>query len=155
MKSFRNLMLGLLLTVSGAAMADDYAYLTVTQTGGESSYAVSSIEKITFEASDMVLHLTGGNTTKVPLAGLSKLFFTSSASGIATVSSNPSQISLRNGVLRVSGQKGSVVTVYDMSGKAVRTVTMQETETEINLSGVVKGIYIVKVGGEAKKVMNR
>ena len=155
MKTLRHLFLGLMLTVSGIAAADNYAYLTIAQTGGETSYAVSDISQITFDASNMVLHLTDNSEARLPLAGLSKMFFTEGASGIATIGTSPSGISLKDGVLRVSAPKGSVVAVYDMSGKIVRAVTTKEAETEVNLSGVTKGVYIVKVGSEIKKVLNK
>ena len=155
MKKLRHLIMGLSLLVCGSALADDYAYLTISQNNNETSYAVSSISKITFDASDMVLHLSDGNEAKLPLSGLSKMFFSNEASAIATVGAASRQITMKNGVLRVTAPKGSVVTVYDMSGKMVRTQTAQEAETEVNLNGVVNGVYIVKVGSEAKKVLKK
>jgi len=144
----------MLLAISSAAAADNYAYLTISQTEGDADYAVSNISKITFDTQNMMVHLTDGSEAKLPLAGLSKMFFSNSSTGIATLTA-PAQISLRSGVLRVNAPQGSIVTVYDMGGKAVRTVTATRAETEVNLSGVQKGVYIVKVGSETKKIMNK
>ena len=155
MKKLRHLILGLMLLVCGSAFADSYAYLTVTQGSGDTSYAVSSISRITFDASDMVLHLSDGKEARLPLSGLSKMFFSDQASAIATVGAPTQQITMKNGVLRVTAPQGSVVTVYDTNGKIVRTQTAQEAETEVNLSGVVNGVYIVKVGSEAKKILKK
>lgn len=155
MKALRNALMALLLTVSGTAFADSYAYLTIGQTGGETSVSVSDISRITFDSSNMVLHLANGTEQKLPLASLSKMFFSETGTnGIAAVSTQPT-ISMKDGVLRVNITEPSTVTVYDMGGKAVRKVTATPGETEVNLNGMVKGVYIVKVGTETKKVMNK
>jgi hypothetical protein len=156
MKTLKNIMMALLLTVSGTAMADDYAYLTIDQTGGETSFAVSNIAKITFDANNMVLHLTDGTQTTLPLAQLSKMFFADKdATGIATIGTQQSGISIKDGVLRVSAEQGATVAIYDAGGRAVRMLKAGEKETEVNLNGMVKGVYIVKVGTQTKKVMNK
>lgn len=156
MKKLRNIFLSLLLAVSATAVADEYAYLTISQDGSETSIAVSSIDHITFDSSNMVLHLTNGTEQKMPLSNLSKMFFTENGTnGIATISGNQSNISLKDGVLYVKNVPGSTVTVYNTGGQIVRKVTARETETEVNLSGLIKGVYIVKVGTETKKIMNK
>lgn len=156
MKKLRNLFLSLLLAVSATAVADEYAYLTISQEGSETSIAVSSIDHITFDSSNMVLHLTNGTEQTMPLSNLSKMFFTENgSSGIATVSGNQSNITLKDGVLYVKNVPGSTVTVYNAGGQTVRKITARETETQLNLSGLTKGVYIVKVGTETKKIMNK
>ena len=84
------------------------------------------------------------------------MFFSNSGeTGILNVGNQQSAFSLKDGVLHIKGAKGSNVTIYDMSGKAVRNVTVREDDTQVNLSGLTKGAYIVKVGGEARKFMNK
>ena len=155
MKTIRNTMMGLLLMMSSSAIADEYAYLTIDQTGTETSFAVSDVKRITFDESNMVLHLANGTEQKLPLNSLSKMFFSEQGTnGIGTVNASQPLISMKNGILRVTGGQGGTVTIYDMGGKAVRTVTANSGETELNLSGMAKGVYIVKVGSQTKKVMN-
>ena len=137
-------------------MADDYAYLTIDQTSGETSFAVSNINKITFNENNMVLHLTDGKQATLPLSQLSKLFFSDKdATGIASIGIEQSSISIQEGVLRVKADRGATVAIYDAGGRAVRMVQAGDKETEVNLSGMVKGVYIVKVGNQTKKVMNK
>ena len=155
MKRLRQLIIGLLLMAGSTVMADNYAYLTVEQDSGSSSYALSDISKITFETQNMVLHLANGQEARLPLSGLQKMFFSGSSTGIATMPT-PSQMSMKDGILRVSASKGSSIAIHDMNGKIVLKATAQaDGETEINLSGMVRGVYIVKVGSNAKKILNK
>ena len=144
----------LLLAVCSTVMADDFAYLTIAQTDSQTDFALSNISKITFDTQNMVLHLSDGQEAKLPLSGLSKMFFSNNSSGIATVSKT-STITIKDGMLRVTAPKGSVISVFDTSGKALRSTNARNTETEISLSGMQKGVYIVKVGSETKKVLNK
>ena len=156
MKNLRSYLFGLLLAVSGTAHADEYAYLTIDQTGNETSFAVSSINRITFSNTDMVLHMNDGTQQTLPLASLSKMFFAENGTnGIAATIGAEQRITLKDGVLRVKGLPGQTVSVYNTGGQIVRKVTAGEQETEVNLSGMVKGVYIVRVGNETKKIMNK
>ena len=146
--------MALLLTLCGTVMADDYAYLTVAQTDAQTDYALSSIEKITFDTQNMVLHLSGGEEAKLPLSGLTKMFFSNNSTGIATVGKT-STISMTDGMLRISAPKGTAIAIYDMGGKAVRMATANDGVTEVGLNGMQRGVYIVKVGSETKKVSNK
>ena len=85
MKTIRTILAAMLLTISGTVFADDYAYLSIEQTSGVTSYSISSINKITFDESNMVLNLTNGTQQKLPLAGLSRMFFQADPSGVTTI----------------------------------------------------------------------
>ena len=137
MKTFRTLIAALLLaTGSITALADDYQYLTISGSGSENSFSVSKIQKITFEASNMVLVMTDGTEQRLPLAGLEKMFFATSPSGIATISTTQSKMQFSDGVLRATVAAGETIAVYD-------------------LSNLQRGVYIIKVGTETRKVVNK
>ena len=155
MKTIKTLIMAAMMAVGTTAMADDYAYLTVNQESGETSFAISNISKITFDATNMIVALSDGTTQELPLAGLNKMFFTAESTGIATATNKQSQIRLIDGTLHVSAPRGAVVTLYNIEGKTVRTVTSQGDDTQLNVNGLTKGVYIVKVGTETKKIMNK
>ncbi|MBR1484901.1 MAG: T9SS type A sorting domain-containing protein [Prevotella sp.] len=155
MKTIKTLLMAALLAAGTTAMADDYAYLTVNQDSGDASFAVSTISKITFDATNMIVTLSDGTTQELPLAGLSKMFFTSEPTGIDAVSQGQSQIRLADGALHVSAPKGARITLYNMEGKVLRTVTATGDDTQVSVNGLPQGVYIVKVGSQAKKIMNR
>ena len=152
MKTFRTIVAAMLLTVSATMMADDYTYLTVTQTGGETSFTVSDIQKITFDSTHMLISLSDGTTQSLPLSDLSKMFFSNSQSAIWSTETSQSKISVSQGVIRALVARGESVTIYNLKGEAVFT---SNTDADIDLKSFAKGIYIVKVGTESMKLMNR
>lgn len=153
MKTIRTLMASLLIVAgSVTALADDYQYLTVSGSGSENSYSVSKIQKITFEAANMVLAMTDGTEQRVPLAGLEKMFFATSPSGIATVSTTQSKMQFSGGVLRATVVAGETIAVYNMKGEKVFSTNESGS---YDLSGLQRGVYIVKVGTETRKVVNK
>lgn len=152
MKTLRTLVASLLLAVgTSATLADDYQYLTIAQTDGETSYTVSSIQKITFDASNMVLHLTDGTEQSLPLSGLSKMFFSKEGTGIG-LTPMQSKMHFSGGVLRTNIAAGESLTIYNMKGEKVFSTNESGT---FDLTTLTKGVYIVKVGTETKKVVNK
>lgn len=151
--SIRNIFMGILLSFCGTAIADNYAYLNVKQTDTESSFAVADISKITFDASNMIVHLTDNTQQKMPLSSLSKMFFSENGTqGISTQSTSSSQIVIEDGILHVKSAKGNIITLYDLSGKAIFTMTAKENDSHINLKDLLRGAYIVRIGTESKKI---
>lgn len=153
MKTIRTLI-ALLLFVTGSVMvsADDFQYLTVTDSGTENSFSVSKIQKITFEAANMVLQMTDGTEQRLPLAGLEKMFFTSTPSGIATISTTQSKMQFHGGILRASVAAGETIAVFNMKGEKVFSANESGS---YDLSGLSRGVYIIKVGTETRKVVNK
>ncbi len=157
MNILRSILAVLLLTIGVAVQADDYAYLTIEQKGGTNSVSISNIKNITFDETNMLINLTDGTQQQLPLAGLSKMFFSNEGTGIQAVGNTGSQASfmLKDGVLRVAGASGAVISLFDSNGRLVRSVTAREAQTEVSLSGLNKGVYIVKVGAQTKKMLNK
>jgi hypothetical protein len=155
MKYLRNLMAMLLLTVSSTLLADDYAFLSIVQNDGQTNVNISNIKKITFDETNMIIVLNDGNEQKMPLNGLSKMFFSAGATGITTTNADSNKFLLKDGTLIVQAAKGDQVVVYDMNGRAVRTVTMTGEKAEVELKGLSKGVYVVKAGQAVQKVMNK
>ena len=157
MKNLRNILAAWLLMVGATAFADDYAYLSIVETGGQSEVSINNIKNITFDDTNMLINLTDGNQQKLPLSGLTKMFFSGESTSIQSVAANGKQTSfaLKDGVLHVAGAQGANITVFDVNGKAVRNVIATRAETEINLSGLTKGVYIVRVGDQTKKILNK
>lgn len=153
MKALRNLFAALLLTATATtALADDYKYLTIAGDGTETSYEVDNIDRITFDATDMVLHLTDGNQQRLPLASLQRMFFTQTSSGITATTRSQSKMHFEGGMLHADIARGETISVYNMKGERVFTANRSGA---YDLSQLVKGVYIVKVGTETRKVVNK
>lgn len=152
----KNILMGLMLAASTVAVADNYAYLTIDQNNEESSISLSEISRITFDSNNMIIHMANGTKAELPLASLSKMSFTEKdITGIFAAKNGESQVKLVGGTIYVNAPVGAIVTLYNMGGQTVKTVTASSPETQINLSGLTKGVYIVRVGKQSKKVMNK
>lgn len=156
MKRLRKTLLALFAGLSTAAMADDYAYLTVEQQDGQTSFSVSEISTITFDAAYMNVKLSDGTTQQLPLSALSKMYFSDNGlSAISPASVRETQIRLLNGVVHVTAQPGTPITLYNIGGQVVQQMTAQGDDTQMNVGTLRQGVYIVKVGTTTKKIMNR
>ena len=155
MRKMKQLLLCAALAVSGVAWADSYGYLTVASANGERSYELKSVNKITFDSVNMILWNGETITAELPLASLDRMFF-SSTSGITPITHDEATIALRDGVLHITAQPGSRITLYNMKGQLTKQVTASARETQLNLRGLLSnGVYIVRVGNQSRKVMNK
>jgi len=155
MKKAFTLILTLLFALAGPTAADEYAYITVSQTSGNVDFSVEKIQKITFDASNMNVVLTDGSVESLPLSMLRSMFFSTNPTDIDNLVTGKDTFAFSGGTLRVKGAGGQQVTLYNMKGEVLTTVTTGEREAAINLSGLKTGVYIVKVGNETRKVMTR
>ena len=73
-------------------------------------------------------------------------------SGIAEVETTKSKIQFSDGMLRATVAPGESLTLYNMKGEQV--FSSSETGT-FDLKTLTKGVYIVKVGKETRKVINK
>ncbi len=152
MKTLRTIVSALMLATASTSMADNYQYLTVTQTDGDTSFAVVDIRKITFDATNMVLHLADGATQTLPLTSLQKMFFASESAAIEAVAQGEQKVHFSNGMLRADLQAGEAVTLFNMKGEQEFSTNKSGT---YDLKHLAKGVYIVKVGQESKKIINK
>jgi hypothetical protein len=156
MMRLKNVLAGLLLMVATSTQADNYAYLNVNTNAGENSYTVTNINKITFDTDNMVLHLTDGTTTALPLTGLDKMWFSNQGTGISTLNAADNvQMNVQGGMLTVTSDTPVHVTLYNIGGTMMSEAQTENGEAQLNLRGMTKGVYIVRINGKAQKVMNK
>ena len=153
MTAIRTFVASLLLAIASMAMADNYQYLTVSQTDGDTRIEVSQIRKLTFDATDMIVTLEQGNEQRIPLASVQKLFFADGqASTIQTTDASQSTFKMKDGVVSVSVAKGESMSLYNMKGEVVFHA---EQDVTFSISNLPKGAYILKTGKRCKTIMNR
>lgn len=149
-------MAAVMMAVCSMAWADSFSFLTVAGSdNSEQSFTLSEIDKITFSENNMVVHMTDGSQQTVALPGLSRMFFSNQAAGIELASSEQPSMRMADGVLTVSRQGGAHIVLYDVKGNVVKQVKSGDAEISFNLRGLGKGVYIVRVNGESRKIMNR
>lgn len=135
-----------LLMALGAvsASAQSYNYLTLQQTGGnEQSLAISGL-KITFSDGNLVA-TNGSQTATIPLEKMQKMYFSSTPTGISTVSDEQTASAvIENGKLVVNAPDSCAVQVYGVDGRQL------SPNATFN-----RGVYVVRVGGKTFKLLAR
>lgn len=144
----RKTILLLLLASTLTTWASTYNYLTIATTAAESSVALSTIKKITFSGSNLVVTTIDGEETSVALSNLNRLYFSEKATAVRNL--HAGKLAYQNGRI-VAGTSG-VLTVYNASGAIVRQMPVAGGRTEMNLSTLPTGIYIVKLGQQTLKI---
>ena len=153
MKIARKLIVSLMFLLGTHASAASFAFLSVEQEGEASSFEVSQISKITFDESDMVLHLSNGNEQRLPLNTLQKMFFSEQGiEAVGTVVADEEKIRISDGQLRLQLGDNEKAVIYNMKGELVY-VTNRSGSFQID--NLRKGVYIVRVGNTTKKVMTK
>ena len=76
--------------------------------------------------------------------------------GVAEIKALPVLIQNREGVLTIGGaEEGTLITVYDLSGRLVGQATAEVTTTSIATSLRAGSTAIVRIGERAVKVLMR
>lgn len=153
MRYLRNAMAAVALAVSLQVTADNYSFLNISQNGGETSFQVSQIERITFDSNNMIVHLTDGTTQQLELSGLQKMIFSDTDSqGLGTIAFDENKIRVGDGQLRLQLDGGEKAYIYNMKGEMVYTTNRSGV---FQIDNLKKGVYIIRVGNAAKKVMTK
>lgn len=139
--------------------ADDYSYLTVQQNDEgytESSVALSSLSKITFSDGAMQLYDASGTSLgNYTLSALNKMFFSATATDIQTTDADKLSFAFSGDVLKVDAAAGSRISLFRTSGTLVKSFTAAADESEVNMSTLSKGVYLLKVNDKVGKVLNK
>ena len=139
-----------------AVMARSEAGLSVLNlTGSDKQYAVSLIGQITF--ADNVMYLFDKSQTELghtAVANIDKIVFgeyaPSAVENIETrvaVYPNPT-----HDALMIKGlAAGQTVRVYDLQGRLMSAAQSQAAVTQIQVSGLQNGTYLLQIGAEVMK----
>jgi hypothetical protein len=153
------LVLVAFLLMGATSWADEYSYLTIQRNdagNSEASVALASLSKITFSNGSLILSNAYGTTIGTyTLSELNKMYFTSQPTGIGNAVTDEMSAVLQNGVLRINSVSGSKIKLYQTSGALVKSFSSSASESEINMGSLPKGIYLLKVNGQVKKILNR
>lgn len=156
-KLFQSLFLcALLWGVNMQVKADGYALLTIVQNGGSTAeYQVADIQKFTFDNENVYLHLANGDKKTMPFSTLQYLTIGGDATGISLIRKEHAALEVKNGMLNVNMREDGTVILYDQAGKTVRRLQAQKGMNRLSLSGLPKGVYVVRWNGDSHKVINK
>lgn len=148
----RTFITALLAVSTLATMADDdLRYLTLQTTTQEQSIELATIQKITFEDTNVVITTTKGQSTFAQ-SELQKLYFTATPTAIAELPQQSKGLVVTNGSLTANGT--GLLYVYNTNGILMQMAKV-EGKTRISLGNLPKGLYIVSLNGETIKMTHK
>ena len=135
----------LILLLALPVFAADIIY--VRQNSGDTQLSISSIKEITFPSGSVVVTMTDGSTKTYSSSIFVSLRFNGNATvGIDGVEDGANGI-VYDGVVVKAPPEG--ISIYSTDGRLV----LSTEESELNVSSLANGIYIVKANGLTSKIV--
>ena len=128
--------------------ADDLNYLTVAYNKVEKSITLSTVQKITFNSTEVLVTTTEGVVT-FPLSEMEKMTFTAEPTAIEKLPEVSDNLRFENGRLQTGT---GILRVYNTGGALIQIANVKEEHGSVNLEGLPKGLYIVSQGKETIKI---
>jgi len=124
--------------------------------GSDKKIELSDLNKITFSNSDLILNYLVGTNENVGTSSIRSIIF-STSTGINNIQGdkndlliypNPSAdfISIKN-----NPDTDSNITLYSVSGSQIMSIQHYSGNEPIDIRGLTRGIYIIKVNNKALK----
>lgn len=148
------LMIILLLTAGISANAQQVKTLWVEKTSGE-KLMIETLQnlKLTFSQGNMIATLYDGSQSTFPIADITKLYFDADDSAVRPLSAEEAFLwSPLTQELTVHCQPGTLVNIYDASGRRVSCVLQSIAQSPISLSTLPQGVYVVEAAGQSVKI---
>ncbi len=138
-----------LLTSAIFMMAEDYKYLNVASNGSSQDITLSTVQKITFTDTHVVVH-TGTGEITFPLTEMEKMSFTATASAIDRLPLQAENLQFLQGQL-VTNEKG-ILRIYNANGVLMQIANISQDKAIVNLDNLSSGMYIVNLGSQTIKI---
>lgn len=139
--------LTMLLCISMPIIASNE--VIVKQTSGETSWTISSIKELSFDGNGVKFLFTDNTSVYYSKETLNILKFNVSISGIEHLNETK-QISITGNILTISGNTNDIK-FFSLDGQLV----MQVKGSQVDISGLPNGAYIVKTDSLTTKIVKR
>ncbi len=147
----------LLATIAVLAAAPVFGQdLIVSKTDGTTeNLSLESLHKISFSEGKMVATSDkGASMSTYTLSAISMMQFTNSTDVDAVeIMDGRISYSTSSGMAYVSGSAGQTLVVYNLSGTAVLEQAVTADSESVDLSGLQKGVYLLKLGAKTIKIV--
>ena len=148
------ILLGVVLLIAGQLFAQRPSVVTMDADGMETAYVLSDVQKIVFNSNAMAVNMKSGTDA----TGIACVRFLS-PNKIETISSKPSLFVFPNPVktlLTVTGAEKDVrINLLSLNGTLLQSVLAQEDLTDIDVSSLQQGIYLLQIGNEVVKFVKQ
>lgn len=149
------MLLSMALSVMASiAMQAEDNHLYIQPNAGETmDWNIATLQKMNFKDGNVVLTTKTGTSASTPIASISRMYITTpSTQGIEHAKGGlPYQWDGQR--LHVEVASGTLVEVFNVSGSVVLRQPL--TGTTVDLSHLGKGMYIVRIDGQAFKIIKK
>ena len=147
-------LLGVVLLITGQ-MAAQGQFFTLKADGTKASYALTNMQKIVFASNAMTVKMkTGADVT-----GVVRVSFSQGDTGIENPKAESSIFVFPNPVqsyLTVSGVAKDVkINLLNLNGVLLQSVFAQDDTTDIDVSALPQGVYLLRIGDKAVKFIKQ
>lgn len=146
-------MIALLFAAGVTVYAQQATHLWVQQAGGEQHLSLDQL-KLTFSQGNMIATLNDGSQSAFRIADITKLYFDAEVSAVRQLPADEVFLwSPLTQELTVNCQPGTMVNIYDVSGRCVFRLLQSIAQSPMSLSTLPKGVYVVEAAGQSVKIV--
>ncbi len=138
-----------MLTSAIFMMANDYKYLNVASNGASQDITLSTVQKITFTDTHVVVHTSNGEVT-FPLTEMEKMSFTATPTAIDVLPLQTENLQFLQGQLVTNGK--GILRIYNANGVLMQIARISQDKAVLNLDNLSSGMYIVNLGSQTIKI---
>ncbi len=138
-----------MLTSAIFMMANDYKYLNVASNGASQDITLSTVQKITFTDTHVVVHTSNGEVT-FPLTEMEKMSFTATPTAIDVLPLQTENLQFLQGQLVTNGK--GILRIYNANGVLMQIARISQDKAVLNLDNLSSGMYIVNLGSQTIRI---
>lgn len=139
----------ILLTSAVFMMAEDFKYMNVASNGAEESITLSTVQKITFTDTQVIVHTSEGEMA-FPLSEMEKMSFSATADAIDLLPIQTESLQFLQGQLVTTGK--GLLRIYNANGMLMQVANISQEKAIISLENLPSGMYIVCLGKQSIKL---
>ena len=156
----KGFLLGVVLLMAGQLLtAQEWKIITLSADGSEATYALTNVQKIVFEENDDVATMTVKMKSGGDLSGVSSVSFAFGQVGVEYLKPESSVFVYPNPVktnLTVAGtDKNARINLLNLNGALLQSIITQDNTTEIDVSSLQQGLYLLQVGNQTVKFIKQ
>ena len=155
----KSFLLGLVLLLAGRLFAAEEMHLiTLSADGTEKAYVLSKVQKIVFQNDRMTVNMKSGSDV-TDVSCISFLLMEPEPTGLENLKPESPIFVFPNPVktsLTVTGiAKDLKINLLDLSGVLLQSIPAQENSTNIDVSSLQQGVYILQTGDKVVKFIKQ
>ncbi|HQU52403.1 MAG TPA: T9SS type A sorting domain-containing protein [Saprospiraceae bacterium] len=126
--------------------------------GTELNYPIGTVRNLTLPESEVQLAFYDGSRQSVPLNDVRKIYFEDASTRVGVVETHTSIVCYPNPVLDAVNISNlpdheTQISIYRMDGSLVQTRTVNGINTQLDLTLLTSGLYLLKVQDQAFKIV--